>query len=577
MDGAAITLMFQVDEGRRLAVSGVQIEGNKTVSDEADRRRDEDAARRASSGGTRASSTRTSSPATSASRSRSCTRRTATSTCRSLKDTIIVDRAQRQGARSTSRCRKGPQYRIGSFEVNGAKRFSSEEIARFYPFGERSTTTVDRQREGRTRAGGGDDAEGRLRPVGVGRRHATTSATRTRNEGYIYASVAPGRRAPQSRARIRCPTVESPLGDRREDAGDHQPRRDPRQRLHDRDVHSRPDRSSCRATCSTRTRCIRSYQSIGNLGFFETPHARPRHAAGERPGRRRHHLPREGEAHRQRELRRVGRSGHRRRRLHRLRSAEPVRPVQARLAAVAVRPVHQRLQPDVQRSAHQAVARFRERSRPITRRRAIIIRDIGRQTRRGGQLQFGFPLPSSRFSRLFAVVRRREGELRRRRAGRARSNCNVLLPLDARPARSTTTRASACRSRRGRRPREHVARSSTAVRSAARRASSGSRRRCAHYAPLAQFGGRRSAPSRCTLVARAVGQGRRGVRRPGTVLHLAEVLAGRRAVRRAAARLRGVLDHAAAATSRNADQLHGAADVVRQRVLHERRRSWDSG
>src|SRR5438132_1738027 len=29
---------------------------------------------------------------------------------------------------------EGPQYRIGSFEVSGAKRFSNDEIARYYPF-----------------------------------------------------------------------------------------------------------------------------------------------------------------------------------------------------------------------------------------------------------------------------------------------------------------------------------------------------------------------------------------------------------------------------------------------------------
>ena len=43
------------------------------------------------------------------------------------------------------------------------------------------------------------------------------------------------------------------------------------QRHHIGVVHPRPDLRGARATSSAETRCIRSYQSIGNLGFFETP------------------------------------------------------------------------------------------------------------------------------------------------------------------------------------------------------------------------------------------------------------------------------------------------------------------
>jgi outer membrane protein insertion porin family len=56
-------------------------------------------------------------------------------------------------------------------------------------------------------------------------------------------------------------------------------------------------------------RLIRSWQSIGNLGFFETPVSPPDTASRQRTGRRGRDLQREGEAHRQRQLRCVGRTG----------------------------------------------------------------------------------------------------------------------------------------------------------------------------------------------------------------------------------------------------------------------------
>ena len=34
----------------------------------------------------------------------------------------------------------GPKYRVGSFEVVGNKRFSTDEIRRYYPFSDRGKT-----------------------------------------------------------------------------------------------------------------------------------------------------------------------------------------------------------------------------------------------------------------------------------------------------------------------------------------------------------------------------------------------------------------------------------------------------
>ena len=62
----------------------------------------------------------------------------------------------------------------------------------------------------------------------------------------------------------------------------------------------------------------------------------------------------------------------------------------------------------------------------------FIIRDIGQSNTSGGQLQFGFPLAESRFTRLYAELWWRASQLRRRRSGR-HDQLQRLLPVDGRP------------------------------------------------------------------------------------------------------------------------------------------------
>src|SRR5207249_907391 len=54
-------------------------------------------------------------------------------------DTLIVDR-ERGKALIALKVDEGPQYVVGDFEVNGARRFNSDEVRRFYPFGARGKT-----------------------------------------------------------------------------------------------------------------------------------------------------------------------------------------------------------------------------------------------------------------------------------------------------------------------------------------------------------------------------------------------------------------------------------------------------
>jgi outer membrane protein insertion porin family len=132
VDKGDVKLMFRVDEGRRFAVSGVFVDGNKQVSDEEIvkamdtkpegffwwRKGDFDDDKYAGDLAERI-------PKLYASKGFIDVQIT--------QDTMEVDRV-RGKALIRLGIVEGPQYRVGRFEVNGGKRFSGEEIARYYPF-----------------------------------------------------------------------------------------------------------------------------------------------------------------------------------------------------------------------------------------------------------------------------------------------------------------------------------------------------------------------------------------------------------------------------------------------------------
>ncbi len=101
-DGAATTLIFPSTRDADSRSRASQVDGNKARHRRKDIvRRDEHEARRVllvAEGRVRPGQVR---EGPRRSRSRSCTRRTATSTCRCVKDTLIVDRNAGKGARST--------------------------------------------------------------------------------------------------------------------------------------------------------------------------------------------------------------------------------------------------------------------------------------------------------------------------------------------------------------------------------------------------------------------------------------------------------------------------------------------
>ena len=178
-------LVFRVDEGRRFAVSGIFVDGNERVSDKTivaamdtkpegffwwqkgefdDDKFTGDLAERI--------------PALYASRGYIDVQVT--------QDTMEVDR-ERGKALIHLRISEGPQYHIGNFEVNGGKRFSAEEIARFFPFGRPNRSLIGLAKGVILRSK--DDET-------VFDQSVWDEATRQVNnayasEGYLYARVEP--------------------------------------------------------------------------------------------------------------------------------------------------------------------------------------------------------------------------------------------------------------------------------------------------------------------------------------------------------------------------------------------------
>jgi outer membrane protein insertion porin family len=180
-----------------------------------------------------------------------------------LKDTLIIDR-ERGKAFIDVTVAEGPQYRIGDFEVVNNRRFSSEEIGRYYPFADQSRTLTQRVtglvRRDRT-------------PEGVFDRErweAGTERVRTayRNEGYIYAGINP--------------VVERSIGpdsvpivNLRWEIEEQSPAIINRIEIAGNDYTSeeciRQQLSIIPGAVFNQDLLLRSWQSIGNLGFFEQP------------------------------------------------------------------------------------------------------------------------------------------------------------------------------------------------------------------------------------------------------------------------------------------------------------------
>jgi outer membrane protein insertion porin family len=265
MVNGQIKLVFNVDEGRRLAISGVDIRGNSGVSDKAVvdamstkpegfwwwNKGELDADKYAADVSEKI-------PALYASKGYI--------DAQVVKDTLVVDRA-RGKAQVDVTVTEGPRYRIGTFEVTGSRHFSNDDIARFYPFGAQPTTITGAVK-GLARIGrGNDDSQyfDQAKWDDATRRVGEAYA----NEGYIYANVRP------IVQRVKAGPDSVPTVNLRWEVDERSPAIVNRVEVLGNDITS----ESCirnqifvvPGDVFRREALIRSYQSIGNLGFFDTP------------------------------------------------------------------------------------------------------------------------------------------------------------------------------------------------------------------------------------------------------------------------------------------------------------------
>jgi len=263
-----LSINFRVDEGRRLAISGIRINGNKSVPDADivgamstkpegflwtrngeldDTKYAEDLSEKI--------------PQLYSSRGYI--------DFRILKDTLIVDRAKGKGLLDIT-VSEGPRYTVGNFEVIGNRRFSSAQINVFYPFGKNQQTTIVQKATGLIRRSytnpantfdqaRWDDAQQKLMEA-------------YNDEGYIYSNIRPVTERVPSTDSVRVVNLRWEIDER-------SPAIVNRIEIIGNDyTHESCIREQivlAPGQVFNRNYLIRSYQNIGNLNFFETPMAAP--------------------------------------------------------------------------------------------------------------------------------------------------------------------------------------------------------------------------------------------------------------------------------------------------------------
>jgi outer membrane protein insertion porin family len=265
--GDKISVVFRIEEGSRLAISGLRVSGNRNVSasDIADvmetkpegflwfREGEFDDTKYASDLAEKI-------PALYASRGYI--------DFRIVKDSLIVDREAGKAVIDLTVV-EGPRYQIGGFEVIGNKRFSTEEVRQYYPFGDQSPTITQRaiglvRRAYRNPPNTFDAtkweaAESKLRDA-------------YSDEGYIYARIRPvverlpgGDSVRTVNLRWEIEEATPAIVNRIDIAGN------------DFTFESciREQIVLAPGQVFNRAYLLRSYQNIGNLNFFETPMPAP--------------------------------------------------------------------------------------------------------------------------------------------------------------------------------------------------------------------------------------------------------------------------------------------------------------
>ncbi len=256
------TLTFTIDEGHRLAISGIQIIGNSALTDaqivhamqtrpegfpfirDGDFDSDKFAADLAE-------------------RLPDLYARLGYVDFQVLKDTIIVNRAQGKALLRIT-ITEGKQYRVGTFDVIGNRHFSTEEINQYYPFSTQSSVTEQATKMLLAEL---------TAPPGVFDRSKWDAATTKlrnaySNDGYIYASVRP--------VTERVVGADSlPLVNLRWEIDERNPATINRVEILGNDYTTegciRDAMVIIPGDVFSQDRLLRSYQNLANLSFFENP------------------------------------------------------------------------------------------------------------------------------------------------------------------------------------------------------------------------------------------------------------------------------------------------------------------
>jgi outer membrane protein insertion porin family len=398
LTGGNARLTFTVDEGNRLAVSGIRVGGTKSVSP-----------------GTVVKSMKTKPegflwwrrgefdedeyqgdlteriPALFAARGFIDTR--------VVRDTVVIDR-QRGKALIDIAVEEGSRYCVGAFEPTGSTRFSREEIERFYPFGEQGKSLRGAIRDVFRMPGSGNGNGSGCETFDRGRWDEATRNVQQAyaNEGYIYATVNPV----VERAKSGPDSV--PVVNLRWDIEERQPAIVNRVEILGNDVTT----ESCireqifvlPGDVFNQDLLIRSYHNIANLGFFETPlpppDTRQANDRGDVDIIFRVKEKRTGSVNFGASVGQgTGVGGF-------------IGFEQPNLFGLCKRGSLQwqfgRYINDFNLSYTDPAIKQSRISGTVTAYHSqtrFIIEDLGRQVRTGGQVQFGFPVPRSRFSRFF--------------------------------------------------------------------------------------------------------------------------------------------------------------------------------
>ena len=190
-----------------------------------------------------------------------------------VRDTLVIDRSRGKALVDIA-VAEGPQYVVGEFEVTGARRFSNDELRRFYPFVERGRTLKDAV-SGLTsvvRRSGAKDPEN---VFDQSRWDAATQQVQElyMNEGYIYAQVRP------VVERVRVGKDSTPTVNLRWDIEERTPAIVNRVEILGNDITTeaciRDQILMLPGDVFSRDLLVRSYQSLSSMQFFETPIPEP--------------------------------------------------------------------------------------------------------------------------------------------------------------------------------------------------------------------------------------------------------------------------------------------------------------